>query len=134
MAKRFVVTETSLLRPVPSHLTADVTRITDCARDIKEVNKALDLIYVKLEDDRDFPIIFWWPEQSGKFTKRKETMIKNHLEAAGYVITCLSGFNPTITISQPVNPSNAVKKQKTENNVQVEKPIAPPAYDANIVE
>jgi hypothetical protein len=126
--------QTAVLKPVPAHLTAKMTRDHNCVTDIVETNKVLDKIYGKLEIDRDFPINIDWPN-GVCMNKRRQNIVKIHMENVGYIIS-FSQVYPTLTLAlppidieekKPINPLLLFPSKKQK--VTPEENPLPPSYD-----
>jgi hypothetical protein len=115
-----------VLKPVPIHLTAEMTCKTECRTDIVKANEMLDKIYYTLEQERDFPLHIGWPSTI-IVNKRRKNIIKQHLEAVGYIVTFDNASSyESIILSVPPEEceiKNPIKKQKI-----VIEDVSPPKY------
>src|SRR5438034_9069505 len=97
---------------VPEHLFAERTKDSLSQTDVEEINQCMQLIILKLEKDRDFPISVTLRLRNGSAdyrTAKQNTVdiVRTKWEDAGY-ITSWSPSSSTFSLKQPIQS----KKQK----------------------
>ncbi len=108
--------EKQVIINVPSHLYASKTKDTFSKSDISQINEAMNLVFAKLEVDRDFPIrislTLGYGSNAIYVRSKNEEVIRKKFEDVGYDAKI---ENHVLVLAQPT----VTKKQKMDD---------PPSY------